>query len=69
HYQLDEAASHNLQHYYRQLVGDEKKEALSEIEINHRTLSVVKAGDGILYATFEQLCQTARSQNDYIELS
>jgi cell division protein ZapE len=69
HYPLDEAASHNLQHYYRQLVGDEKKEALSEIEINHRTLSVVKAGDGILYATFEQLCQTARSQNDYIELS
>lgn len=68
HHPLDEQASTNLAHYYEQLVG-EGKSSSSEIEINHRYIQVVKATDGVLHATFAQLCQTARSQNDYIELS
>ena len=68
HYPLDEVARTNLKRYYSQLVGEGK---LSDnvIEINHRQLAVLETCDDVLHATFAQLCQTARSQNDYIELS
>ncbi|MCK6264796.1 cell division protein ZapE [Vibrio sp. ZSDE26] len=68
HYPLDEVANQNLYRYYAQLVGEDKPVQTS-IEINHRTLNVIEASDGVLHATFEQLCKSARSQNDYIELS
>lgn len=68
HYPLDGQASANLCQYYSQLVGKDKPKA-NEIEINHRKLKVIEASDGVLHASFTQLCQTARSQNDYIEMS
>ncbi|SDG64849.1 cell division protein ZapE [Vibrio xiamenensis] len=68
HYPLDEQASENLTHYYQQL-ADVGKPEFDSIEINHRHIPVIKSVDGLLYATFAQLCQTARSQNDYIEMS
>ena len=68
HYPLDQTADANIKRYYQQLVG-EQKVALKQIEINHRQLDVEQAADGVLHATFEQLCQTPRNQNDYIELS
>lgn len=68
HYPLDAKASENLDKYYGQLAGSEKPKQ-HQIEINHRSVDVIEANDGLLYASFEQLCQTARSQNDYIELS
>jgi len=68
HYPLDAKATENLNKYYSQLAGNEKSKQGS-IEVNHRPINVIEASDGLLYASFEQLCQTARSQNDYIELS
>lgn len=68
HYPLDSQANINLEKYYAQLVGEDK-EKLKQIEVNHRQLDVVEASDGVLHGTFAQLCQSARSQNDYIELS
>ncbi|AUI85268.1 cell division protein ZapE [Vibrio azureus] len=68
HYPLDEQASVNLKKYYHQLTG-ERKATVDRIDINHREITVVEANDEVLFATFEQLCQTPRSQNDYIELS
>lgn len=68
HAPLDRAASDNLQYYYAQLTG-ECSAFVGEIEINHRAVAVIKACDGVLHATFEQLCQSARSAADYIELS
>ncbi|QXO16933.1 MULTISPECIES: cell division protein ZapE [Vibrio] len=68
HYPLDDQARSNLQQYYTQLVGLDKPKA-DQIEINHRRIDVLAASDGVLHATFAQLCQTARSQNDYIEMS
>lgn len=68
HYPLDQKAQDNLNHYYNQLT-DANKSSRTEIEINHRQLPVIHACDGVLFASFAQLCQTARSQNDYIELS
>ncbi|MDN3609149.1 cell division protein ZapE [Vibrio ostreicida] len=68
HFPLDENAKTNLKRYFEQLVG-EGKAIQGNIEINHRQISIVNAHEGVLHATFEQLCQSARSQNDYIELS
>lgn len=68
HYPLDEQANINLNKYYQQLTG-ERQIVAHQIEVNHRRLEVIEASDGVLHASFAQLCQTARSQNDYIELS
>lgn len=68
HYPLDEQATLNLNYYYQQLIGERKAPA-GVIEINHRHIEVTEASDGVLHASFAQLCQTARSQNDYIEIS
>ncbi|MCS0435319.1 cell division protein ZapE [Vibrio diabolicus] len=68
HYPLDEQANINLNKYYQQLTG-ERQIVAHQIEVNHRQLEVIEVSDGVLHASFAQLCQTARSQNDYIELS
>ncbi|EOA6573367.1 TPA: cell division protein ZapE [Vibrio cholerae] len=68
HYPLDSKATDNLQRYFQQLISSEQTPE-TQIDVNHRMITVEAAGDGVLYATFAQLCQTARSQNDYIELS
>lgn len=68
HFPIDDAARSNLMRYFRQLVGEDKAYQ-QKIDINHRQLEVVASCDGVLQATFAQLCETARSQNDYIELS
>lgn len=39
------------------------------LEINHRSLPTLSAGDGVLSVDFATLCADARSQNDYIALS
>ncbi len=68
HYPLDQIAQENLQHYYRQL---SRPDCVNQqrIEINQRQIEVIQACDGVLYASFHQLCETMRSQADYIELS
>ncbi|ENM5933850.1 cell division protein ZapE [Vibrio mimicus] len=68
HYPLDAKATENLQRYFQQLISSDQQPE-NQIEVNHRLVLVNAACDGVLYATFTQLCQTARSQNDYIELS
>lgn len=68
HSPLDQQANKNLCHYYQQLVGEGKRGAQS-IEINHRDIPVIEASEDVLHASFAQLCQSARSQNDYIEMS
>ena len=68
HYPLDKYASDYLLNYYQQVAGVTDTHPTT-IGINHRDIDVCGAHDGVLLVTFAQLCQTARSQNDYIELS
>lgn len=68
HYPLDQVAEDNLDTYFNKLSG-ECKNKLDKIEINSREIAVKQACDGVLHASFSQLCQTMRSQNDYIEIS
>lgn len=68
HFPLDEKAKANLDHYYLQLSRDECRE-IKTVNINHRDIPVNGVCDGVLYASFSQLCESSRSQSDYIEMS
>ncbi|CAM2815335.1 cell division protein ZapE [Vibrio rarus] len=71
HHPLDADAQRNLDGYFESLsaLTVENGQALTQIDINQRHIDVIKGYNGVLMASFAQLCETARSQNDYIELS
>lgn len=71
YYPLGEQATQQLNHYYAQLTHTSLAtlHKTQLIEINHRQVPVINSSNGVLYASFEQLCQSARSQYDYIELA
>ena len=68
HYPLDAQADENLKHYFKQLSTDEGKSGQS-IEIHNRPLETVLVSDGVVYFDFSVLCESARSQGDYMEIS
>lgn len=68
HFPLDEQASKNLKTYFRQL-SCEPGQVDAEIEINNRQLKTIEVSDGVVHFEFAELCETARSQTDYMELS
>jgi cell division protein ZapE len=68
HYPLDQQAEHNLIDYFHRLAGSEGQQRVS-IEINHRALLTRQVAKGVVSFDFSVLCESARSQNDYMELS
>tara|TARA_R110001592_G_scaffold45983_1_gene146642 strand:- start:4921 stop:6036 length:1116 start_codon:yes stop_codon:yes gene_type:complete len=68
HYPLDQQANDNLQYYFKQLSCEVGKEGV-DIKINNRQLSTVCVSDGVVYFDFSVLCESARSQGDYMEIS
>ncbi|UTV29203.1 cell division protein ZapE [Photobacterium atrarenae] len=68
HYPLDAQAEQNLNQYFHQLSVEPRTEGKA-IEINNRTLPTRHEADGVVHFTFQTLCQTARSQNDYMEIA
>ncbi len=68
HYPLDQQASDNLNRYFKQLSCEPGKMGI-EIEINNRQLQTVEVSDGVVYFEFSVLCESARSQGDYMEIS
>lgn len=68
HYPLDGKASENLHHYFTQLSVEEGQQS-AVIDINHRQLPTIEASDGVVHFDFSVLCESARSQSDYMELS
>lgn len=68
HSPLDQQADENLKHYFQSLsleVGKKDK----VIEINNRPLLTVQESDGVVHFEFSTLCESARSQSDYMEIS
>jgi len=68
HFPLDDKANDNLTRYFTLLsveVGHKNK----IIEINNRQLSTIEESDGLVHFSFSTLCESARSQGDYMELS
>jgi cell division protein ZapE len=68
HYPLDNKATENLVSYFEKLTNEAGK-SNAEIEINHRKLATVNVADGVVYFDYTVLCESARSQNDYLEIS
>jgi len=68
HAPLDKAANENLHRYFKQLSVEAGK-ANAVIEINNRELQTVQESDGVVHFEFSELCESARSQSDYMELS
>lgn len=67
-YPCDTQAHNNLLHYFQKLSsGQEPKQ--QHLEVSSRTIKILGEAEGVLFIHFSQLCQTARSQNDYIELA
>ncbi|MGF1680660.1 AFG1 family ATPase [Photobacterium minamisatsumaniensis] len=68
HSPLDSQAEQNLLHYFEQLTVEPRTEGKA-IEINHRMLPTRHEADGVVHFDFATLCQTARSQSDYMEIA
>ena len=68
HYPLDGQAEQNMLHYFQQLAAGQHRTG-GTIEINNRDLPIRQEGEGVIHFDFATLCQSARSQGDYMELS
>lgn len=68
HAPLDAKAEENLQNYFQALSADPRCDR-ALIEIAGRQLRSRKEAKGIIWFDFSELCETARSQYDYMELS
>ncbi|MDO6499736.1 cell division protein ZapE [Photobacterium sanguinicancri] len=68
HYPLDDVAERNLRQYFEQL-SVEPRHHNSAITVNNREVITEQEADGIVHFSFSTLCQSARSQNDYMELA
>ena len=70
HSPLDQQADKNLIEYFAQL-APENKQAYDEttIDILGRDIAVRAVSDDVVFFDFSAICKTARSQNDYMEIS
>lgn len=68
HYPLDQKADDNLAKYFEQLAIEAGTKG-KVIEINNRSLTTVQEAEGIVHFEFSELCESARSQGDYMEIS
>ncbi len=68
HYPLDEAADKNMQQYFLQLSGEEGQQHC-KLKVEGRLIDAVRLSDNVVWFTFDAICKTERSANDYIELS
>lgn len=68
HVPLDQQADENLDRYFEQLSVEQGRKN-KVIEINNRELTTVQESDGVVHFEFSTLCESARSQGDYMELS
>ena len=64
----DEAAIENLNHSFDLLATEEMLEE-SLIEVEHRSIQTVRCAEGVIWFSFAAICESERSQADYIEIS
>jgi len=70
HSPLDEEADANLWQYFQQLAPENKdRYDATTIEILGRDIEVRAESDDVVFFDFNAICKTARSQNDYMEVS
>lgn len=69
HTPLDEFADASLEAYFHQMVAAGTFETAQGISVNDRQVDTVLLSDDVVWFTFESLCMTSRSTDDYIELA
>lgn len=65
---INHAAEQGMQYNFEHLAPDQGVDNAS-INIEGRTLTSIKRADGVIWFSFEELCDGPRSQNDYLELA
>lgn len=65
---LGEIADQGMSYNFEHLAPDQGVEA-AVIEVEGRKLTSVRRADGVIWFTFDELCDGPRSQADYIELA
>ena len=66
--QTDAATKEAMQaHFDRLRVGD--AESAQSVEINLRELPIIKRASGVVWFSFDSLCNTPRSTHDYIDIA
>ncbi|GHE99499.1 cell division protein ZapE [Thalassotalea profundi] len=68
HFPLDKQADENLENYFNQL-STEQGIKNKIVKINNRDLKTLQESDGVVHFDFSTLCESARSQGDYMEIS
>jgi cell division protein ZapE len=68
HFPLDAQADTNLLQYFTSLSMEPRHKDTS-IDVANRQLNSRYEADGVVWFAFSELCETARSQYDYMELS
>lgn len=68
HHPLDEQSWVNLNKYFEQLAVEPMRDDI-EISVLDRQLPVKREADGVALFEYTVLCESNRSQNDYMELS
>lgn len=69
HTPLDEFADASLEAYFHQMVAAGTFESANTISINDRQIDTVLLSDDVVWFTFQSLCMTNRSTDDYIEVA
>lgn len=64
----DDEAIANLTSSFNHLATEEMTAGCT-IEIEHRPIKTIRCAEGVVWFSFTDICETARSQTDYIELS
>lgn len=68
HFPCDEQADINIHTYFQQLAPEEGEQD-TNIEIEGRSIDVREVADGVVWFNFSAICESARSQLDYMEIS
>lgn len=65
---LGDTATETMQAYFKKLNGGGGQRD-QVIDVNNRPLHTIENGDGVAHFSFAELCQSARSQTDYMEIA
>ncbi len=66
---VDRASEDALKQFFDRLVRSNTASHATTLMINDRPLQALREGDGVVWFTFDELCNTPRSTHDYIEIA
>ncbi len=68
HYPLDDVADKNLERYFDEISPDRGTRG-QELIVEERPIATIRLADGVVWFSFDAICDGPRSAADYIELA